>query len=99
MASAWGWSEKNQETWSKARAKGKWNFVLVSGVVAWGVPMFLVMACAPVFLGFPYRVSPSMWYWIWQPLLWAVSGFVYGIAVWHWSEKQYLKHEQETSNT
>jgi hypothetical protein len=99
MAGIWTWSEKNQQRWSATRAKGKWHFVLVKGVLMWGGLMFLFMAVSPVVFGFPHRVSilpPD--YWIWQPLLWAAGGFGWGLWVWSSTEKKYIAHERKTSN-
>ena len=99
MAGSWTWSEKNQKRWSATRAKGKWHFVLVKGVLIWGGLMFLFMAVFPVYLGFPHKVGTlAPWYWIWQPLLWAGAGFGWSLWVWHSSESKYIAYESKTSN-
>lgn len=49
---SWYWSEKSHNAWADVRKMGRWKFILYNGVVRWGVPMFLVMACSPVFFWF-----------------------------------------------
>ena len=93
----WGWSEKSHKSWAVARAKGRSRFILEKGLLTWGGTMFVIMACAPVFFGVPYRTTPSAWYWVWQPALWASGGLVWGIAVWYTMEWQYKKHEARTA--
>ncbi len=54
--------------------------------------------------GFPrepfatHRATPSPSYGVWQPLLWATAGLLYGFGVWHVSEKRYVKYEREASS-
>ena len=93
---SWYWSEKSHDAWADARKKGKWHFVFFKGVLGWGVPMFLVMACGPVFLGFPYWADPTRFYWVWEPLLWVSAGLFYGMATWHTSEKFFLRYERQS---
>ena len=42
--------------------------------------------------GFPYKVTPSPSYWLSQAALWAGAGLLYGVAAWHFSERQFAKH-------
>lgn len=89
----WYYSEKRHLDWSEIRKKGKWRFVVFDGVIRWGLPMFLIMACAPVYFGLPYRADPAGYYWVWQALLWMVAGLCYGLGVWLTSEKFFLKYQ------
>lgn len=88
----WYWSAKQHSAWALKRAKGKARFILVDGLLAWGVPMFAVMAVGPAVLGLPFRTTPTPMYWVWQPLLWAGAGLLYGVATWHFSERLHDKH-------
>lgn len=88
------WSETNQETWSAVRARGQTRYLLVNGVLAWGMPMFVLMAGGPVFFGFPYDAEPSLSYWGWQALLWATAGVMYGLWMWSANEASYQRFEQ-----
>ena len=90
-----GWSDKNQKAWRSTRAKGKPHFVLVMGVLAWGGPMFLIMAGGPALFGWPYPVTATLWYWIGHTALWAVAGLLYGLWVWHASERKFERYERD----
>jgi hypothetical protein len=80
---------KDIQRWEKVRRGGKWRFVLINGVVSWGVPMFVVMT-------FVVNRSPD------RPLtpglvgisaaLWAFGGFSFGLVMWTISERRYQKH-------
>jgi len=93
----WYWSEKQHKAWAIKRAKGMWRFVLVDGLLAWGVPMFLIMAVGPAVYGLPFRANPTSMYWLWQPLLWAGAALFYGIGTWSLSERWYLKHDVQSA--
>ncbi len=89
---SWLWSEKLHKAWEVKRTKGALRFVLMDGLAAWGGPMFLIMSGGPVFFGFPYKVTPSPSFWLFQVALWAGAGLLYGVATWHVSERQFAKH-------
>ncbi len=58
---------------------GKWNYVFIKGVFYWGGIMFLVFTI----LG--YLFYPDVWKdtIIFNIVLWAIGGFVFGL--WTWS--------------
>ena len=74
--------------WAKTRQKGKLHFVVFRGVLAWGVPMYLLMACRPVVIG---KVIPTALYFISQAVMWGAAGAVFGLIIWHLSERQFIK--------
>ena len=90
--SHWLWKEKQHKAWAAQRLTSKARFLVINGVLAWGLPMFLVMGVGPALFGFPYRVTMTPFYWVWQPLLWAAAGLFYGLAMWHFCERLYQKH-------
>ena len=71
--------------WEKSRAKGKLHFILVSGVLSWGVPMFIAMT----FFVNRERLSPG--HIILSAFMWLLGGAGFGLFVWYFSEKQYQK--------
>jgi MFS family permease len=75
-------------TWAVTRQKGKLHFIFQHGVLAWGLPMYLFMAVLPVING---RVEPTAFYFIWQACLWGAAGASFGLVIWYFSEKSYLK--------
>lgn len=89
---SWFWTEKQHQKWVSHRARGMVHFVIFSGVLAWGVPMFLIMAVGPALFAWPFPAHPSALYWLWQPLLWLAAGLFFGFAVWYTSEHFYRRH-------
>ena len=80
---------KDIQRWEETRKKGKFNYVLVNGLLAWGLPMFVVMTF------FVMRKKD-------EPLrpdlvavsaaLWALGGLSFGWVTWMISEKKYQKY-------
>lgn len=77
--------------WQKTRALGKRRFVLVSGVLSWGVPMFFVMTFV---IGEP-EIRPLMI--AISALIWLLGGALFGATLWVITERQYRK-AREISN-
>jgi len=40
---SWWWSEGTHENWRALRTKGCLHYILIRGVLSWGLPMFLMM--------------------------------------------------------
>ena len=93
MAKSWSWGDKHQQRWSAIRAKGRTRYILVNGVLSYGLPMFLVLGVSPKLFNFPFPARPSDTYWLWQPLLWAAAGAIYGVGTWYASERSYRRYE------
>lgn len=57
----WCWSAKTHQRWAATRAQGKRKFILVKGVLAWGLPMFAShdMPLLPSFTGLDAGSTPS----------------------------------------
>ena len=70
------------ERWEKSRQKGMVMYVLVSGVVSYGIPMFIVMT----FLLHQTKLSVGK-----SAALWLSAGAFYGIAMWFVQEHRYRK--------
>ncbi len=92
MALNWSWTAQQHKDWAAKHAKGRNYFLVRNGILMWGGSMFLVMACGPALFGIPFRVSPTLWYWTWQTALWMGAGMLYGMFVWHMSERLYFEH-------
>ena len=74
--------------WKDVRTRGRFRYILISGVLSYGLPMFIAMTffvnrddLSPVFIGL-------------SALLWAIGGAAFGAITWHTSERQYLKATQ-----
>jgi len=72
--------------WELARRGGRWRYMLISGALTWGVPMFFVMT----FLAAPppeYSIS----YISFAAAIWFLGGLLYGALVWFVSERRYAR--------
>lgn len=73
---------KEFDRWSRVRQHGMLRFVLRSGVLFYGVPMFLVMT----FLIPHPRLSTTQ-----SAALWLLAGLGYGLATWKVQEYRFRK--------
>jgi hypothetical protein len=73
---------KELERWTKSREKGMLVYVLLTGVVSYGVPMFVVMT----FLFHHSKLSIPQ-----SAALWLSTGAAYGVAMWFVQEHRYRK--------
>ena len=83
----------NMEKWVQIREKGKQRFVLVNGVLGWGVTTAIFWAVLMEF------IEPSENIWV-RPIIaliiFPIAGIAFGHLMWNKSEKAYAK---ATSNT
>jgi hypothetical protein len=70
------------DRWARTRGQGMLRYVLLSGVVFYGLPMFLIMT----FLIPHPRLSTVQ-----SALLWLLAGAGYGVAMWLVQERRYRK--------
>lgn len=54
--------------------------------------MYGVMALAPTING---CVNPAVFYFVWEAGLWAAAGAAFGLAMWYFSEKQFVKQNSK----
>ncbi len=82
----------NMDKWAKIREKGKQRFVLVNGVLGWGVPTAILWAVLMELL------DPSENIWV-RPIIaliiFPIAGIAFGHLMWNKSEKIF---EKQTSN-
>lgn len=76
--------EASLERWKITREKGYWRFVFVNGMLAWGLPLFIVNT-------FMYARGLDARGVMVAAAIWAVAGFSLGVLVWYFSERRYLK--------
>jgi hypothetical protein len=74
------------ERWEATRARGRNHFVIFTGLLSYGLPMFLVMT----FL--VHRDKLSVFFVSASLILWLFGGVAFGILVWLFQERQYRKH-------
>ena len=80
---------KDLRRWEEMRKKGKRNFVLVNGLLAWGLPMFAVMT---FFLNKKSERPLTAGLIAISAVLWAIGGLCFGLTIWTISERKYQKH-------
>jgi len=73
---------KEFDRWARTRGQGMLRFVLFSGVVCYGLPMFLIMT---YLIPHP-RLTTAQSAW-----LWLLAGAGYGIAMWLVQERRFRK--------
>jgi len=74
------------ERWEQTRKQGRGRYVLTSGVLVWGLPMFVVMT-------FFARETSDLTVGLVavSAVIWAVGGAVFGILTWFFSERRYSR--------
>jgi hypothetical protein len=70
------------DRWAKIREQGMLRYVLLSGMVFYGIPMFLLMTYV---IPHPRLTTPQSF------LLWALAGAGYGAAMWTVQERRFRK--------
>ena len=76
---------KQLEAWKKSREQGMLRYVLVSGVLSYGLPMFVVMTLMV------HRTELSMQNVGLSAVIWTLAGALFGIAMWCIQEWQFRK--------
>ena len=88
-------NEKQKAKWEKARAGGKWRFVLLRGVVSLGVTMIVFTGLVKQLLAYFHITSSGSLEYFWQNLLtiyvpiYLVSGLLTGLFLWREGENNY----------
>ena len=77
------------EKWEKLRAKGKWNYILIYGVLGWGVSTGVLFSLIfPLVMGGKVPFLPVFALSI---VLFPLGGIAWGYCMWILSEKAYAK--------
>ena len=76
---------KQLEAWKKSRKKGMPHYVWVSGVLSYGLPMFVVMTLIV------HRSELSLRNIGLSAVIWASAGALFGIAMWYIQEWQFRR--------
>lgn len=90
------WNSAKASKWEKVRSRGKRHFVLIRGVLGWGLVMFLFMTVFSHFqkTGFkaPSFDDISITIIVINAVIWPIAGFVWGACTWSITDKSYLKY-------
>ena len=90
-----GMSEKQAAKWKKTRAKGRRHFIIYSGVLGWGLIMFVFMTAFIHLQQANFDIQQlsglSLVVVLVNLLVWTLGGLVFGVLTWHGNEKLYQK--------
>lgn len=89
--------EKEFKNWQEARKQGALTFTLVKGLLAWGVPMFILMT----FIVNDVIDEQGHIEWahiVIGAIVWTVGGCLFGIVLWFVTERQYQNELQKRGN-
>ena len=83
---------REYQAWAKVRKLGRNRYIMINGMLMYGVPLFVVMSFIvnqPFAQGFTYvSVAIHLGFWLF-------IGQVFGLITWFINEKRFLK---ETNN-
>jgi hypothetical protein len=70
--------------WETARAHGRRRHILVFGVLAWGLPMFIAMT---FFVNPPDHPTGKLV--LFSAVIWFLGGILFGALTWYIAERRY----------
>ena len=79
---------QERERWQGVRAQGARRFILRTGVLAYGMPMFVAMT---FFVNEPPSGAAGIAI---SLLIWCLGGAAFGAIMWHLTERRYRKAER-----
>jgi hypothetical protein len=74
------------QRWKAERAGGRWRYILISGVLTWGTPMFVVTT----FFG-SRSAQLTAGTVVAEAIIWVFAGLLFGTIVWFLSERRYAR--------
>ncbi|CAN5222891.1 hypothetical protein BH11PSE14_BH11PSE14_14390 [soil metagenome] len=74
--------------WERIRARGLARYVLVNGVLSYGLPLFALMTFVV------HRAHLTVLFVIASALLWALGGALFGWVMWHVRGRMYRRLAQ-----
>lgn len=81
--------------WEPTREKGKANYILIHGVLLFGIPMLIFMS----FITNPFANGLFSAAVLVHCMVWLVAGLVYGLIMWHWFEYRFTKARAKHGST
>jgi hypothetical protein len=82
-------TEKELLRWERERERGPFVWILHNGVMAWGASMFLMMTLFRAWFYGKEMISRDEL--MGTAGIWLISGALYGLALWLWSERSYKR--------
>lgn len=82
---------RNLKNWELLRQKGKGRFILITGVLFYGVPMFVIMTFFVNVASHQTQVMPEAMRVAISLVIWLLGGAVFGWIMWRLNESRYQK--------
>ena len=87
---------RDLKNWEALRQRGKKRFILITGVLSYGVPMFFVMT---FFVNRKSEVMPEPLRLGISLVIWLLGGAVFGLIMWKLNEGRYQKFLAKQAKT
>ena len=89
--------EKDFDAWSKTRQESKISYILLNGLLAWGLPMFIVMT---FFANDAFDESGLIVsHVVINAVAWTIGGLLFGAGTWYFTERKYKKELVKRTET
>ncbi|TNE63956.1 MAG: hypothetical protein EP335_08205 [Alphaproteobacteria bacterium] len=89
------WTSGQLDRWEKIRRGGRMRYILLYGVLGWGLPTLLLFS---LIRGWVEGRVESILATVFDPMhlvIWALAGVVFGALMWRWSERIYERRSDE----
>lgn len=87
------------EKWKIRRERGFFKFVLLRGIVFFGLPYAILAGTLSLLIDGYYRIPLERWNWPLFLVLWTIGGLIFGVLIgsyiWYRAEYLYKKHNQQ----
>lgn len=80
-------NRKQINNWKKIRNKGKLNYIIMHGVLQWGLLIFIIMTL----INQPFSNGFSSQSAITHYIICLVAGIIFGMVTWFILERNYIK--------
>jgi hypothetical protein len=87
------WDEKSVARWERTRARGKWRYIWYTGVLGWGLSMFVVMTAFSYLQQYgpvrPTADGGQIFLVLLNLVIWPLVGSLFGTVMWMTIEASY----------
>ena len=91
----WRNIDRHMEKWENVRKEGKWRFILVHGVLFWGLMMTLTMLLFNLLIHPEKTLTWVLIEFVMYLIGFSLGGVVWGLVVWRSSEKRYNEWKEK----
>ena len=77
-----------REKWRKIQAQGKLRFVLLRGILGWGLPTMILVGATDYYL---FKEAHSALNWLLAIPIWLFGGYFFGLLMWRHYEAYFSR--------